>query len=186
MFFPALVFLIALVGLSHAISYCPLLGAVYPVPRNVNSNTLTRSAVTSLTNALDQAVRQNRTPYGEFSSESNSFSISAISANEDSPIFQYQFTAKLLDNSSTTAVTGDTVFRIGSISKLFTTFALLLQEGTVIFDDPVTKYIPELANIAKAQGNGTFNPVCEVNWKDVTVGALASHLAGIGRDCRCT
>ncbi len=186
MLFPALVLLITLVGLSHAIKYCPLLGAVYPVPRNVNSNTLTRSTVASLTKALDQAIRQNRTPYGDFSSDSNSFSLSVISANEDKPIFQYQHTAKLLDNSSTTAVTGDTIFRIGSVSKLFTTFALLLQQGTIIFDDPVTKFIPELADIAKTQADGTFDPVSEVQWKDVTIGALASHLAGVGRDCECT
>lgn len=186
MLFPALVYLIALVCLSHAIDYCPLLGAVYPVPRNVNSNTLTRSAVENLTKALDQAIREDRTPYGDVSSNSNSFSISVISANEDKPIFQYQHTAKLLDNSSTTAVTGDTIFRIGSVAKIFTTLALLLQQGIIIFDDPVTKFIPELAAIANTQANGTFDPVSEVQWKDVTIGALASHLAGIGRDCERT
>ncbi len=181
-----LVSFLALVHLSHAFSYYPLLGAVYPVPQNINSNAVTRSTGTSLTKALDEAVRQNKTPYGAFSSESNSFSMSVISANEDKPIFQYQHTAKLLDNTSTTAVTGDTIFRVGSVSKLFTAFALLLQEGIIILDDPVTKYIPELAVIAKTQANGTFDPISEVQWKDVTIGALASHVAGIGRDCRCT
>ena len=178
--------LLFLTNISHAFDYCPLLGAVYPTPRNINSNALTVGAVASLTEALDKAVRENQTPYGNFSSASNSFSINAISVNEDKPIFQYHHTASLLDNTSTTTVTGDTVFRIGSISKLFTTFALLLQEGTIIFDDPVTKYIPELSDVAKSQATGTFDPVTEVQWKDVTVGALASQLAGIGRECGYT
>ena len=174
---------VALARYSHAINYCPPLGAVYPIPRNINSNSLTQRTVASLTAALDQAVRENRTTYGEFSSASSSFSISVNSANEDEPIFQYQHTASQLDNSSTKAVTADTVFRIGSISKVFTVYALLLRNGTVLFDDPVTKYIPELADIAKAQANGAFDPVGEAQWKDVTIGALASHLAGIGRSC---
>ena len=183
MLFSAILFLLALAQHSHAINYCPLLGAVYPAPRNINSYTLTRSTAASLTATLDQAVRENKTAYGEFSSASNSFSISVVSANEDKPIFQYQHIAIQLDNSSARAVTADTVFRIGSISKLFTVFALLLQKGTVLFDDPVTKYTPELAQVAKAQASTTFDPISEVQWKDVTIGALASHLAGIGRDC---
>ena len=183
MLFPVIFSILALVGRSCAVNYCPLLGAVYPAPQNISSNALAKSAVASLTAALDQAVGRNKTAYGEFSSASNSFSINVVSANEDRPIFQYQHTASQLDNASTTAVTGDTMFRIGSISKLFTVFALLLQEGTIIFDDPVTKYIPELADIAKTQITGKFDPVSQVAWKDVTIGALASHLAGIGRDC---
>ena len=183
MLFLAILSLLTLVDHSYTTDYYPLLGAVYPAPQNINSNALTHSAITSLTGALDQAVRENKTPYGEFSSASNSFSISVTSAKEDKPVFQYQHTQKLLDNASTTAVTGDTAFRIGSISKLFTVLGLLVKEGTVLFDDPVTKYIPELADIAKTQTGKTFNPVSEVQWKDVTIGALASHLAGIGRDC---
>ena len=183
MIFSATVSLLALAHCSNAITYCPFLGAVYPVPRNINSNSLTQGTVASLTATLDQAVREEKTVYGAFSSANNSFSISVISANEDKPIFQYHHTASHLDNSSTKSVTGDTVFRIGSLSKLFTVFALLLEKGTILFDDPVTKYIPELADIAKAQASGTFDPVSEVQWKDITIGALANHLAGIGRDC---
>lgn len=183
MLFPVIFSVLALVGRCHAINYCPLLGAVYPAPQNISSNALAKSTVASLTAALDQAVRKNKTTYGNFSSASNSFSISVVSTNEDKPIFQYQHTARQLDNASTTSVTGDTMFRIGSVSKLFTVFALLLQKGTILFDDPVTRYIPELADIAETQASGMFDPVSQVAWKDVTIGALASHLAGIGRDC---
>lgn len=49
------------------------------------------------------------------------------------------------DFSDPLPVTEDTLFAIGSCSKAFTTFALgqLVDEGTLAWDDPVIKYLPE-------------------------------------------
>ena len=46
-----------------------------------------------------------------------------------------------------TRVTPDTVFRAGSITKQFTAACImrLVQEGRLSLDDPVSKYLPELA-----------------------------------------
>ena len=46
---------------------------------------------------------------------------------------------------------------------------------------PVTDFIPELATDAKER-KASNNEVDNVSWETITVGALASHLAGIGRD----
>src|SRR5579871_1105072 len=47
--------------------------------------------------------------------------------------------------SETAPVTENSLFAIGSCSKAFTTLALgqLVDEGTIAWDDPVIKYIPE-------------------------------------------
>ena len=46
----------------------------------------------------------------------------------------------------------NTVYGIASITKLFTSIALmkLVEEGSIKLNDPVTKYIPELNNIQSA------------------------------------
>jgi CubicO group peptidase (beta-lactamase class C family) len=43
-------------------------------------------------------------------------------------------------------VTKDSIYRIGGITEVFTVWSLLLLEGDQIFNDPVVKYLPELAN----------------------------------------
>jgi D-alanyl-D-alanine-carboxypeptidase/D-alanyl-D-alanine-endopeptidase len=69
------------------------------------------------------------------------------------------------------AVDGDTVFEIGSITKVFT--ALLLQDmvvhGEVSLDDPIGKFLP--ATIKPPSRNG----------KQITLLDLATHTAGLPR-----
>lgn len=70
----------------------------------------------------------------------------------------------------------DTVFRIHSISKAITVYTMLSKLGYKYWDEPVTQYIPELANQMQ-------NPVNDVNWEEVTLGSLASLMSGISRAC---
>jgi serine-type D-Ala-D-Ala carboxypeptidase/endopeptidase len=65
-------------------------------------------------------------------------------------------------------VTADTGFRIASMSKAFTGYAILKlrDEGKLRLDDPASKYIPEIKSWAK----------------DVTVGDLLHHTAGFVTD----
>jgi CubicO group peptidase (beta-lactamase class C family) len=71
-------------------------------------------------------------------------------------------------------VDGDSQYRIASISKTFTTLALLYQHeaGNLSLDDPVDLYVPELA----AEDSGA------VPWKDITLRIMASQLSGIPRE----
>lgn len=73
-------------------------------------------------------------------------------------------------------VTGDTYFRIASITKVFTVLAILLlqSDGKLTLQDPITKYIPELN-----QGGNMGN----IEWGSITLESLASQLSGIPRDC---
>ncbi|KAK2059000.1 beta-lactamase [Colletotrichum caudatum] len=67
-----------------------------------------------------------------------------------------------------------TIGRIGSVSKLFTAYAILVKAGVEVLDHHVTKYIPELLSNSSEYSFG------RISWEDITVGALASHQAGSG------
>jgi len=60
----------------------------------------------------------------------------------------------------------ETVFQSGSVGKQFTATAvmMLVEEGKVHLDDPLTKYFPD----------------APASWKEVTVRELLSHTAGFG------
>ncbi|MGI6357689.1 MAG: serine hydrolase [Bacillota bacterium] len=62
----------------------------------------------------------------------------------------------------------DTVFNIGSVSKLFaaTSIMLLVDEGKVVLDDPVTKYLPEFV-------------MADERYQDITVRMLLNHSSGL-------
>ncbi|EXK26179.1 hypothetical protein FOMG_17222 [Fusarium oxysporum f. sp. melonis 26406] len=73
----------------------------------------------------------------------------------------------------------DTVFRVGSVSKLLTVYTLLAEVGMKRMNDPVTKWVPELAHAARKNKG---DPTRKVQWDEITIGQLSGHLAGISRN----
>ena len=89
--------------------------------------------------------------------------------DENGPVWSAGF-----DNRPDTAevtVDANTVYRVGSISKLFTDIALmqLVEEGIVELSAPVSRYLPSFA---------PQNPF----ESEVTVEALMSHRSGLVRE----
>ncbi|MEX0738691.1 MAG: serine hydrolase domain-containing protein [Pseudohongiella sp.] len=80
------------------------------------------------------------------------------------------------------AISEDTIFRIFSMTKPVTSVAMmmLLEEGRFSLDDPVSRYIPELANLEVAieDGPGGF-PVTEPANHEMTIRELMSHTGGL-------
>jgi CubicO group peptidase (beta-lactamase class C family) len=76
-----------------------------------------------------------------------------------------------LDKDSPRNADGDTVFEIGSISKVFTSLLLadMVQRGEVKLDDPISKYLP--ASVKTPTRNG----------KQITLVDLATHRSGLPR-----
>ena len=70
---------------------------------------------------------------------------------------------------STQTVNGDTVFEIGSISKVFTTLLLadMVERGEVGLDDPISKYLPASVKVPSRGG------------KEITLRHLAMHASGL-------
>jgi CubicO group peptidase (beta-lactamase class C family) len=164
---------------------CPLLGPAFP-PYSLNTNDKTiASALQSLTQKFDKLVAESTGTHGDIS-PNTTFSMALFSAGngnaEDKPFFwQYHHTASALNKSAVKSYLADedSIYRIGGLTDVFTVWSLLLTgDGNKIFDDPVTKYLPELVDNLREQ-----DLVGHVEWRDITVGQLASHMSGIARDC---
>jgi CubicO group peptidase (beta-lactamase class C family) len=67
---------------------------------------------------------------------------------------------------------GDTVFEIGSITKVFTALLLteMVKRGEVALDDPVSKYLPDHASMPARDG------------KQITLLDLATYTSGLPRN----
>jgi CubicO group peptidase (beta-lactamase class C family) len=79
------------------------------------------------------------------------------------------------DNEKGIDASVSTVYRIGSISKTFTAYLmmLLVQDGTVALDEPVAKYLPEIRQLKRKEGTDT---------SAITFRELASHTGGLAME----
>lgn len=104
---------------------------------------------------------------------SSSYSIEITSSSN--ALWSAHRTARVLNETrpGDKHVSGNSLFRIASITKTFTTLALLhlASDKRLSLDDPVTKYIPELNSSEY-----------DLPWKDISLRILASQLSGIPRE----
>ncbi|KAJ6001445.1 hypothetical protein N7522_006672 [Penicillium canescens] len=163
---------------------CPLLGPAFPpFTLNTTDKRIT-AALTKLTQEFDTLINTTTGSHGDIS-PNTTFSITLFSSDngnaEDEPFFwQYHHTSHALSQPTVGSQTADydSIYRIGGLTEIFTVWSLLLAEdGGRIVNDPVTKYLPELLD-----GTGNQDAIEYVQWEDVTVGQLASHMSGIARD----
>ncbi|MDP1592615.1 MAG: serine hydrolase, partial [Prosthecobacter sp.] len=79
------------------------------------------------------------------------------------------FSAGKLDNGTDAKVDGDTIFEIGSVTKVFTSLLALdmARRGEVKMDDPVAKYLPERVKVPAFEG------------KEITLRHLAAQDSGL-------
>jgi len=78
------------------------------------------------------------------------------------------------DREKKTPADADTIYRIGSITKMFTALMLeqLVEAGKVHLSDPVEKYFPEIKQV-----KGAFPDA-----PPITLIQLATHTSGLGRE----
>jgi CubicO group peptidase (beta-lactamase class C family) len=179
--------------------WCPPLGAALPAPSSVAKHPAVRAAVDHLVAQLNAAASGNSSSSDPavftFNGTVTSMSVGALSLADikhaaDGPsayIFQHHHTAVYRNDSGAAVVNGDTVYRIASITKLVTVYALLVQQRRINLDDPVTKYVPELAAAAASdkaarKATGLFDGVAKVRWDQITVRSLACQLSGVARE----
>jgi hypothetical protein len=175
--------LLSSVLLTTAAPNCPPFGYEYPQPKNLTSHPAWQAAIQNLTSTFDY-IDANV-------AENFSYSIQVFSTIPgEETLFERYFTSpKLSSQNSDCAqkVDENTVYRIGSLTKVFTVLTFLAEAGDIHWKDPITKYIPELSAMAKkfdATGTGAGDFVSSVNWDDVTLEGLASQMTGMQRDCR--
>lgn len=162
-----------------AFQNCPFQSSDFPAPRNLTSYAAVQNATSCLKGAIEEGLFS-----GLFGPDTSSFAVEIFSSHDVEALFQYHYTAPLVANGSTGTrkVDSNSIFRIGSASKLITVYTFLIAAGHVRFEEPVTRYVPELRGFANATANRSS--VAYVDWDKITIGDLATHLSGIGRDCK--
>jgi hypothetical protein len=165
-------FLLSLVtaAVSAQAKICPLAGAVYPVPSQLGSSDTFTKASETFQDELSKAF-DSESIYGPLGNDTT-FSVEVYSLGEES-LLSHHYNAPALPAAGVEEVDSDTVYRVGSISKLLTTYLYLINAGFESWNDPITKYVAL---------KGGDNPIDSVAWDEVTVGALISHLSGMTRD----
>ncbi|KAI0150684.1 beta-lactamase/transpeptidase-like protein [Xylariaceae sp. FL1272] len=171
MFATILLIITCLLQRCMASPTCPLEGPVFPKPRQLATSDAIKSAVANLTSTFDK-ITDGAAEY--------SFALEVFSAHDPSALFSIYHTAPNLASKTSTGVKtidANTVFRLGSLTKVYTIYTFLINAGDKLWNEPITKYVPELANLANRS-----DPVLYTNWDDVTIGGLATQMTGIPRD----
>ena len=147
---------------------CPILGPTFP-----HSFDLSQSE--AFINATEQFPDVIATLFetAAINETGSAFYIDVFSTETNTSIYSYSHVGSGVQDSKMGGEMNDeTIFRIGSVSKLYTAYTALVAAGLDVLRDPVTKYIPEL------EGNPRDQPNDYIIWEDVTVGALMSQQAG--------
>lgn len=156
-----------LLAASVAAAVCLDASPAFPVPQ-------WRGDADSLAANLDALQTELARFAAEQKYDASSFSVEITSST--SSIWSYHHTAAKRNGSrpGVERVDGDSLYRIASITKVFTVLGLLYQHeaGALDLDRPISDYISDFAGPDAG----------ELPWKDITLRALASQLSGIPRD----
>jgi CubicO group peptidase (beta-lactamase class C family) len=99
------------------------------------------------------------------------------------PVYFEKFGVR--DVESKTPMTADTIFRLYSMSKPITSVAamMLVEDGRLRLDDPLSKYIPDFADVKvgveKRDDNGKVTLTLEPLQRAITIEDLLRHTSGI-------
>ncbi|KAI9805436.1 MAG: hypothetical protein M1825_000687 [Sarcosagium campestre] len=181
---PSILALLCFYVLNVTASWSNLLGPVYVAPKDVSGQgSALPAAWKNFTSIVEGSLTSTEKSKAQFPGLANfTFSIGLFSRNDpEAAKMQYHHTGKDVKESTVgvDAVDGDSVYRIASITKLFTVYLLLVELGDKYWARPITDFLPELANSANGSAN---DPVQTVKWSKITLGALASHMSGVGRN----
>jgi len=161
---------------------CALSGPDFPAPKHPSDTAALKKAVTAFQQTVEASLKNSSSAI-PLDAQGTTFSFEAWSIHEDAPIQTYHYDASGLSDpvEGVKKVTSDTTYRIGSLSKLFTVYTWLATDGYKHWNEPITKFIPELGAYDTKQ-DADANNIDHFRWSTITVGALASQLSGIQKD----
>jgi CubicO group peptidase (beta-lactamase class C family) len=164
------------------------LGPSYPAPTDLSSNqSLVAAGWRNVTATLQTYLnddKQKPSSKAMAGMKNITFSMGMFSLHDPAATeMQFHYTSPEVANAKngTHKVDGDSIYRIASVTKLFTVFAGLLELKSTDWDRPLTDIFPTLAEFAR-KTPGELDPTYTVEWDKVTLNALASQLAGVPRD----
>ncbi|KAH6906088.1 beta-lactamase class C binding protein-like protein [Coprinopsis sp. MPI-PUGE-AT-0042] len=160
---------------------CPI-----PLPNLFTHKPVKTQGISKALEALDQLITKRAA-----AADVDSLAFAIVTSS--GPIFEKGYgRLKANDNTTTQAPGSDSIYRLGSIPKMFTAFETLLlrEKGILNLDDPIEKYLPDFqppsasfgwAQQMKARGEGKPSRSSRV-----TIRQLASHEEGVGRESPMT
>lgn len=151
---------------------CPVKGQQFSTPTNIAKEPIFLDATKSIEEHIKAELTSS--PYNE-----TTFSIGLFSGDEEGLVWEYHHADANVTGSKLGAkgVNANSIYRIGSISKLLTVYLWIIRQGDQKFSDPVSDHIPQLLDV-----NPTKYDYAVPQWSEITIGDLASFLAGIARD----
>lgn len=168
--------------LSTALPNCPLTGPEFPPPQRLSQHPIWQQALSNVSAIFDYIDLG-----GTGGIDGLSYSIQVFSTNPGGGILgeRHRTAPNLLANTpGVKQVDGDTVYRLGSVSKVFAVLAWLAELGDVHWNQPITNFVPELADVAAQAALRPFDSVRQTAWEDITIESLAAQVSGVGRDCK--
>lgn len=171
-----------LIPLSIAGALADFVGSNYPAPVDLTSNTSHVSAAwENLTSIFDAYLIEGNTTADStlVTVENLTFSVGLFSLHDPAVNeLQYHYTGPQIANAQngTNKVDGDSIYRVASVSKLFTVFAGMISLTNEDWNRPLTDIIPGLR---KDAGRGEQSPVYNIQWDKITPWALAVQSAGV-------
>ncbi|KAI8945953.1 beta-lactamase/transpeptidase-like protein [Xylaria longipes] len=147
---------------SHAKKNCPIYGLSYPKPDNL----FEYGGIGGAASALDSLFEERIDNANNTGSDKFSYSVEVFAASEQQPLWSHYWTAKNLATMNTTGVKkvdGDTVYRIGSLTKIFSMLTFLAEVGDSSWNEPISKFIPEITAMI-ADGPDTSHSLTTPDW----------------------
>jgi hypothetical protein len=159
-------------------------GAKYPQPVDLSSNKSTipaawRKVTWNLQKHLD-AAGTNQTFGGLLGLENLTFSIGMFSLNDPAATdFQFHYTSTEVaqEPSGTNEVDGDSIYRVASITKLFTVLTGLLELNSGDWDRSIAEVFPSITETAR--NTSERNAIDSIEWHRITLNTLASQISGL-------
>ncbi|KAL5391505.1 hypothetical protein DPSP01_001369 [Paraphaeosphaeria sporulosa] len=152
--------LFSITAVMHA-ALCPIYGPVFPPAKDLVDSPASRDAVTHIDAALDDALASGKSIHGPVSFDET---VSIQIFDKEGAVFEHYNEGVDVagGESDGREVNGGPVYRVGSVSKLYAVYLLLVVAGDHVFSDPAVKYLPEWEGVAY--------------WDDVSGGALAGQI----------
>lgn len=159
------------------------LGPTFPPPRDLNSDkSLVSASWANLTSTFDAALKKNNTSF--FGVAKVTFSAGLFSIHDPAAAakLQYHYTSPEIAHGThgTNSVDGDSIYRMASVTKLFTVFAAMREFTDQDWDRPLTHVVPGLADLGGETNDD--DPVYRIEWDKITPRALAAQIGGVPRD----
>ena len=162
---------------STTLQICPLLGQQFPAPTSLATEPAFQTATKSLESKLNAAL--GSLPYNE-----TTFSIGMFSTSDEGLVYQYHHTDPTVTHSKlgTNKVDANSIYRVGSMTKLLTVYSFLINQGGRLWTSPITDFVPELLDVDNStlESLGYSTP----RWAEIELGDIASQMAGLARDCK--